>query len=570
MTHPTASEDPRGVPTADRLPTAIDEIANRYYERLMELDPAEATIAGIAGHETEYGDYSPAGTTAHIEATRSALEEVNRLEPADDVDRVTLDAMNERLGLALETHEAGLGAWELNNLATPGHAIRQVFDLMPQESSQDWRHIVGRMSNVSGALDGYRETLAEAAGRGRVSAARQVRNVIEQFGAYAAPGGFFDDLAASAGRTDSALAAHADRAAAEARAAYGELVTYLRDELLPLAPEQDAVGRERYSLGSREFLGADVDLDQAYAWGVEELDRIIAEQHAAAERIAPGRSIDEAKQILNEEPSRRLDGPEALREWMQSLANRAVEDLAGTHFDIEGPMRRIECLIAPTHEGGIYYTPPSGDFSRPGRMWWSIPEGETRFATWSETSTVYHEGVPGHHLQIATATALAGSMNLWRAQLLWCSGHGEGWALYAERLMQALGYLSDPGDLMGMLDGQRMRAARVVFDIGMHCRFAIPEHWARELGARPGEWTAEAGHEFLRRNLDVSPGQLDFEFNRYLGWYGQAPSYSLGQRVWERLRDEALGRGESLRDFHSRALAVGSVGLETLERALTP
>lgn len=558
------------MPAVDRTLTAIDHEANRYYDRLMELDPAEATIAGISGRETEYGDLSPAGTEARIDAARTVLERINRLEPEDDVDRVSLDAMNERLGLALETHEAGLGPWELNNLETPGHAVRQIFDLMPQESPEDWRNIVGRMGNVAGALAGYRETLAEAAARGRVSAARQVTNVIEQFGAYAAPGGFFDDLATRAGRADQTLAGDADRASASAREAYANLVTYLRDELLPQAPERDAVGRERYSLRSREFLGADVDLDEAYAWGVAELDRIIAEQHEAAERIAPGSSIEDAKRILNDDPRRTLEGPEALREWMQSLADRAVEDLAGTHFDIEGPMRRIECMIAPTHEGGIYYTGPSGDFSRPGRMWWSIPEGETRFTTWSETSTVYHEGVPGHHLQIATATALAGSMNLWRAQMLWCSGHGEGWALYAERLMQSLGYLADPGDLMGMLDGQRMRAARVVFDIGMHCQFAIPEHWARELGVEPGPWTAEAGYEFLRRNLDLSPGQLNFEFNRYLGWYGQAPSYSLGQRVWERLRDEALARGESLRDFHSRALAVGSVGLETLERALRP
>lgn len=288
-----------------------------------------------------------------------------------------------------------------------------------------------------------------------------------------------------------------------------------------------------------------------------------------AAAIRPGASIAEAKEILNQDPARKLHGTDALRSWMQRLSDQAVEALAQEHFAIEGPMRRLECMIAPTQEGGMYYTGPSSDFSRPGRMWWSVPAGETEFTTWSETSTVYHEGVPGHHLQVATSTAMAGSMNQYRASGAWCSGHGEGWALYAERLMDQLGFLSDPGDRMGMLDGQRMRAARVVFDIGLHCGFEIPQRWVEELGVRPGPWTAEAGEAFLRANLDLSEGQRDFEFNRYLGWGGQAPSYKVGQRIWEQLRDEALQRGESLKDFHTRALKVGSVGLDSLQRALS-
>jgi uncharacterized protein (DUF885 family) len=228
-------------------------------------------------------------------------------------------------------------------------------------------------------------------------------------------------------------------------------------------------------------------------------------------------------------------------------------------------MRTLECRIAPTHEGGIYYTGPSDDFSRPGRMWWSVPEGEDSFTTWKETTTVYHEGVPGHHLQIATAVYQRQLLNSWRRNAIWVSGQGEGWALYAERLMQELGYLNDPGDRLGMLDAQRMRAARVVFDIGVHLELEVPQRWGS------GTWTPEKGYEFLRKNIAISEGQLDFEFNRYLGWPGQAPSYKVGQRLWEQIRDEVREReGDSfdLRAFHTRALNLGSVGLDTLRRAL--
>ncbi len=164
-----------------------------------------------------------------------------------------------------------------------------------------------------------------------------------------------------------------------------------------------------------------------------------------------------------------------------------MAELAGVHFDIPDVMKTLECRIAPTDEGGIYYTGPSDDFSRPGRMWWSVAAGEDTFTTWAETTTVYHEGVPGHHLQVATATYRRELLNKWRRNVCWTSGHGEGWALYAEKLMQELGYLKDPGDHMGMLDMQRMRAARVVFDIGVHLELEVPDRWGS------GTWTAGQG-----------------------------------------------------------------------------
>ena len=550
--------------------TDVDQIANEYFEKVLDLNPVHATELGRKGVETLYPDYSPAGEKAYARLAKKTLKKVDNVLPIDDVDLVTLDALQERLSLYRKQYKAGFGGWQLNNIASVPQEVRSVFDLMKRNTQQDWEHIIGRMHRVTEALEGYIQTLEAAREEGKVAPRRQVDIVIEQTAAYYAPGGFFDELAAEVAKAVPALKDEATAGAEAAKEGYRRLNSYLVEKLQPVAPSRDAVGRKAYSLHSRSFLGTTIDLDETYAWGVKELESIIARQREVAEEIEPGASIERAKQLLDEDPARQLHGTDELKAWMQKLADAAVENLAGSHFEIGGPMRRIECCIAPTNEGGIYYTGPSPDFSRPGRMWWSVPEGEETFTTWRETSTVYHEGVPGHHLQIAIATALQGTMNSWRTNMLWVSGHGEGWALYAERLMEELGYLKDPGDRMGMLNAQRMRAARVVFDIGVHCEMPIPDEWAEQLGVEPGTiWTSELGYEFLKLNLDESEGHLRFEFLRYLGWPGQAPSYKIGERLWLELRDQALHRGDDMRAFHTRALLLGSVGLDTLRRALT-
>ncbi len=559
MTNPVA-------PSA-RPRTPIDAVADQYTDTLIRLNPSFATELGIPGRETEYPDYSPAGIAELANEARKTLAELDGMAPADDVDAVTLDAMGERLGLLLEIHDSGWDVADLNNIASPAQEIRAIFDLMPTETSEHWEHIAGRAHNVPAALAGYIEALRSGKEAGQVSAARQVETVIEQTTKYAAEDGFFAKLAAEARVSgeplESGLQETLDAGAGAARSAYADFAAFLRDELLPVAPAKDAVGRERYALASRNFLGATVDLEETYTWGVQELQRLIDQQQAVAEAIKPGATVAEAKEILDNDPARQLKGTAALQAWMQELSDKAVAELAGVHFDIPEPMKTLECRIAPTDEGGIYYTGPSDDFSRPGRMWWSVPAGEDTFTTWAETTTVYHEGVPGHHLQVGTATYRRELLNKWRRNVCWTSGHGEGWALYAEKLMQELGYLSDPGDHMGMLDMQRMRAARVVFDIGVHLELDVPSAW----GA--GTWTPEKGYEFLRANLPISDGQLKFEFTRYLGWPGQAPSYKIGQRLWEEIRAELESRpGFNLKDFHTRALNIGSVGLDTLRRAL--
>jgi uncharacterized protein (DUF885 family) len=561
-----------------RTPTAVDAVADAYVQTLARLNPLAATAMGLDGYDHLMTDFSPAGWDAQADAARAVLAELEGLEPADDIDRVTLAAMRERIGLELELHEADEWIGALNNIASPVQELRDIFDLMPTSTPQHWENIAARLLALPGAAAGVIESLRLAAARGRVAAVRQVRECVEQADKLAAEDssfftGFVQGAAVDAALDDSAACQAIRRdlleGAAAARSAYAALAAFLRDELLPQAPDADAFGRERYALWSRYFLGAKVDLEETYAWGVAELERVIAEQEAVAAQIAgEGASIEKAVETLDADPSRVLEGTDALQAWMQRTSDAAIEALNGVHFEIPEPMLRLECRIAPTQTGGIYYTGPSDDFSRPGRMWWSVPPEVTTFTTWREKTTVYHEGVPGHHLQVGQAVFERATLNSWRRLACWVSGHGEGWALYAERLMADLGFMDDPGDRLGMLDGQRMRAARVVLDIGVHLGLPCPERWGG------GTWDADKAWDFLAANVAMPEGFLRFELNRYLGWGGQAPAYKIGQRLWETARDEAAAatraRGEELdlKQFHARALALGSVGLDVLREAL--
>ncbi|MGV8977667.1 MAG: DUF885 domain-containing protein [Cellulomonas sp.] len=564
--------------TRHRAASPIDAIADAYVTTSAALDPLAATAMGIAGHDHEMTDLSPAGHAARADAARSTLVALDARTPTDATDAVTLAAMQERLGLELELHTAGELLADLNNIASPVQGLRDVFDLMPAGSIDGWENIAARLNALPGAVDGYVESLREAASRGRVAAIRQVADAIAQAGELADPtNSFFTsfvhspaaDLVLDDSSACSLVRAELERGATAARGAYTTLAAFLRDELAPQAPKADAAGRDRYALWSRYFLGATVDLEETYQWGLEELARVVDEQEQVAAQIAgPGATVDEAVAMLDADPSLTLHGTAELRAWMQETSDAAISTLNGTHFDIPVPVQTLECLIAPTHTGGIYYTGPSDDFSRPGRMWWSVPPSVTTFNTWREKTTVYHEGVPGHHLQVGQAVHERDTLNTWRRLASWTSGHGEGWALYAERLMADLGFLDNPGDRLGMLDGQRMRAARVVLDLGVHLGLKAPERWGG------GTWDADKAWEFLRANVNMPEAFVRFELHRYLGWPGQAPSYKIGQRLWERARDDAaaaaLVRGETfdLRGFHARALNLGSLPLDVLRSAL--
>ncbi|MCZ9309845.1 DUF885 domain-containing protein [Corynebacterium uberis] len=540
-----------------RAQSLLDAACEAYVADLAALCPTAATAWGIPGHEGELEDFSPDHFAAVAERTREMVMDVDAFDEGTDacddeddfdaVDHVTAAALRDRLCLDLDLHHSGEDLRNLNNIDSPVQTIRDTFLLMGQDTDEQREAIRSRLDQVPAALAGYRDSLSQAAAGGKVAAIRQVSAVVAQCEDLAREGSMLENLGLDADNPQVGAA----------KVAFGQMADWLTDQLASHAPECDAVGRERYELFSHLHVGDVVDLDEAYEWGLERLADIRARQQDIAHHLyGPETSTRQAFHLLNHDERYLVTGTDALTEFMATTTARAMNALAGTHFDIPERVRAIECRIDPAGTGGIFYTPPSDDLTRPGTMWWSVPEGQTTFHTWQERTTVHHEGVPGHHLQCATALLDADALNTWRRAVCWISGHGEGWALYAEQLMADLGLMDDPADLMGLYDAQRLRAARVVLDIGVHLGKKVPEG--------TGVWDGAYAKSFLRDNSALDEANLAFELDRYLGWPGQAPSYALGQRAWEDTRDAALEQGLSLREFHSQALALGSVPMSVL------
>src|SRR6266567_836411 len=487
---------------------SIDDIAAEYVERAATLDPCYATYAGIAGHDHELADLGADGFAGRTGLDRSTLAALDAAEAPDPREQVARAAMRERLALVVECYDAGDTTSELNTITSWVQRVREVFDLMPTDGEEAAANIAKRMAAVPRAYRQLSATLLDAARDGRSPARRQVEEVVGQCAAWAKPGdSFYSGLVGRLNAVPDSLRGELGVAARAATAATAELGAFLDRELMPLAREKDACGPEVYARASRYFLGAAVDLREAYAWSWEEIARLRAEMARVSNLVRPGATVEEAVAILDE------------------------------------------------------------DWARPGRMWWSVPDGVETFSTWKEVTIVYHEGVPGHHLQISHAMADRESLNRWQ-RMSWVAGHGEGWALYAERLMGELGYLDDPGAYLGMLDSQQLLAAQVALDIGVHLELDVP----RGTGWREGErWNAEIAWEFLRAHSSWDERQLRSELRRCLGLPGQAPSYKLGERIWLQARQDALaraGRAFSRKDFHAKALSLGAMGLDPLREAL--
>ncbi|PKW06348.1 Uncharacterized conserved protein, DUF885 familyt [Streptomyces sp. 1222.5] len=546
------------------------QVADAYVDDLIALDPITGTYLGVQESSSRLPDYSPAGREALAELARTTLtklDEAERRPGADsDVERRCGRLLRERLTAELAVHEADEHLRAVGNMHTPGHSVRDIFTVTPSQTDEDWAAIAERLRAVPAALAGYHESLQLGLDRKLFGAPRPTATFIEQLTEWTdtdgSGRGWFEDFADGG---PQALRTELKEAARAATGALVELRDWLRDVYAPAVEgAPDTVGRERYARWSRYFNGTDLDLDEAYAYGWSEFHRILGEMRQEAEKVLPGAETPWVALAHLDEHGRHIEGVEEVREWLQGLMDKAIADLDGTHFELAERVRKVESRIAPP--GGAaapYYTGPSEDFSRPGRTW--LPTmGQTRFPVYDLVSTWYHEGVPGHHLQIAQWAHVAENLSRYQATVGGVSANAEGWALYAERLMDELGYLTGPEERLGYLDAQMMRAARVIVDIGMHLELEIPA----DSPFHPGErWTPELAQEFFGAHSSRPADFVESELTRYLTIPGQAIGYKLGERAWLLGREKARARhGDAfdLKAWHMAALSQGSLGLDDL------
>ncbi|MFJ2900405.1 DUF885 domain-containing protein [Streptomyces sp. NPDC087218] len=543
------------------------QVADAYVDAYVALDPIAGTYLGIAESSRRLPDFSPSGQEAIAELARTTLAKLDAAERLpgadDDAERRCGRLLRERLMAELAVHDAEEGLRTVSNLSSPAHSLREVFTVTPTGTDEEWAAVVDRLRAVPAALEGYRESLALGLEHKLYGGPRATATFIGQLDEWAGGNGtgFFQDFVASG---PAGLRADLDEGARLAGESVAALRDWMRDVYAPAVEgAPDTVGRERYARWSRYYNGTDLDLDEAYAYGWSEYHRLLAEMRTEAEKVLPGADPWQALAHLDVHGTH-IEGVEEVREWLQGLMDEAIEALDGTHFELAERVRKVESHIAPP--GGAaapYYTGPSEDFSRPGRTW--LPTmGETRFPVYDLVSTWYHEGVPGHHLQIAQWVHVADSLSRYQASIGGVSANCEGWALYAERLMDELGFLPDPERRLGYLDAQMMRACRVIVDIGMHAEMEIPA----DSPFHPGErWTPDLAQEFFGNHSGRPADFVESELTRYLSMPGQAIGYKLGERAWLLGRENARkahGDAFDAKSWHMAALSQGPLGLDDL------
>jgi uncharacterized protein (DUF885 family) len=547
--------------------------ADAYVTAMADLDPVVATVLGVRPGDDRMPDLSPSGHDAEDDLARATLAGLDAIEQAgvdgNGDERRCARLLRDRLTSKLAVSEIGEHLRAVGNLMSPVQTVRRVFTMMPTDTPDDWAVIARRMSHAPEALTGYRATLTEGARLGLLAASRQVVTVLGQLSEWIGDGrGWFAEFAAPAD-VPPAVRAELDRGAATAIEAVAALRDWLADWYLPrTAGVPDAVGADRYRVLARFRTGADVDLAEAYDWAWTEYRRLHTAMVEQAELVLPGATAREAMTHLDTHGTA-VTGVEEIRRWLQDLLDTTIDELDGTHFDLPDPVKIVESRIAPKGSAAApHYTRPAQDFSRPGRTW--LPVGDrTRFPVWKLVSTWYHEGAPGHHLQFGQWATLAGELSTYQTNLGSVNANSEGWALYAERLMDELGYLADPAARLGYLEAQMRRAIRVIIDIGMHLRLALPSDAPLAAGQT---WTPELGREFMGAHTARDDDFLDSEIVRYLGIPAQAICYKLGERAWLAGRaaaQTARGADFDLKSWHTSALALGSLGLTDLTDELS-
>ncbi|HEY5890675.1 MAG TPA: DUF885 domain-containing protein [Acidimicrobiia bacterium] len=538
------------------------EISDRLCEDISDLIPVAATFYGIPGRDHLWGDFSPTGQAAVAElSARYIAELAPHLDHHEEKQRLAARAITADLQEKIDRFDAGEHLIELNHIFSPPQVARDVFDVMDPSDDKTWQAIVTRLDTISEPLIGYRDCLQAGLDSGQVVAKRQVESVIQQCRSLASDESRFLKYVAMADELNRDVEGTAS-AVESARRAYDSLANWLESDYLPNASEADAVGRERYLRATEYFLGIGIDLDETYGWGWSEVHRLRSEMERTAAEIDPDKSIAEVIEMLDTDPERMAPSHEAFAEFVEGIQAEAVDQLSGEHFDVPTELRKVTVNIAPGDGAlGAWYHGPSEDLSRPGSIWYA-PGSRTAIPVWQEVSTAYHEGFPGHHLQVGIGVMLRDEVSRYHRLFMWKSGAGEGWALYAERLMEELGYFANAEYRLGLYASQLFRATRVVVDIGTQLGLVIPD----DAPLYPGEvWNHDIAVDYMEKVGLQERDVAESEVKRYLGWYGQAISYKVGEREILKMREERMtkdGVDFDVKEFHKDLLRVGAIRLD--------
>lgn len=548
--------------------TSFAALADSYWAEQMRLSPLYATYLNHPGAHDKLDDNSPEGraedlrVAQHFRARLAALDRT----PLDEEERVSAQVLQELLDLRVEWHEHRFWQFDVDHMDGPQSWIPSVVEqAQPLRTREDLSALLRRVHALPLYYERHVANLREGLAAGRTAAAVAVEKTSRQLAELAAEDPEKSAFTLACARAPKDLRPDCKRevsaaVAGQAQPALRSYLAFLRDEYLPKA-RRDAVGLSalpggdaayRYQIRSHTTLPLDpADLHRI---GLEEVASLRKEMEAVALKLGHKGELKDFLAGMKEDPKNFFKTRREIVKEAERLVAKITAKLPeafGTLPKTPLVVKAVEPYKEKNETAARYYQPPD-DLSRPGIYYINTYEPRTR-ARYAMTSLAAHEGVPGHHLQIALAGERRG-LPAFRRQAGF-SAFVEGWALYSERLVDELGLYEDDLSRVGMLADQSWRACRLVVDTGIH-----------SLG-----WTRRQAVDFMMENTARSVPEIETEVDRYIIWPGQALAYKVGQREIAALRAEAAQRpGFDLKKFHDEVLKHGALPLPVLRKLVLP
>lgn len=535
----------------------IFELSAEYYDKNLDHDAIESTYANQTEQNDQWNDYSYHPVDPFTKIAKSYKKKIEQEEPIDRYDKLAKEIILKDIDNYLDDVDDYWYYTYFGSVSSEAQSIFEVFEVMPKETRKDVLNIIKRMERIPIALNQWASGLLDLALLGHINSKLCLEFAIKNINNYADDK--FIKFAKSIDENDKRLM----KAAKEAQVAFQQISAWLELRYQPLANDNWRIGKERYIKTVKHQTGLTIVPKEIYDWGMQELDAINKQMWEVGKDIDPNATkLTDFAEILNNDPEYIVEGKDNFKKFLEDVTTMAIADMNGKYFTIPAAIKKCEVVMdEDTIDESPYYKGPSDDLKRPGRTYYPTL-GREKFTTWENYSTWFHESVPGHHMQIATATLNKDTLSVYQREYGWNSGYGEGWALYAEKLMDELGYFNKPGYKMGYLMCQAMRAARLVIDIGLHLGYKDPSG---------NIWTPESATDFMKERALLNHSYAESEIKRYISWAGQAITYKLGERVWLKAREDAkkrLGDKFDLKKFHMYALKLGPMGLDMLESEL--
>ena len=543
----------------------VDDLAHRFWEGILELNPTTATFYGDERYSSRLEDPSPAGRakTRDLMSRTAAEAGAIPVEGLSTEERVTRDMLQVIGELAVEEDDQGLYQLRVvDQMSGPQQLLPQLTSFQPVDTPERLDAFIARLHAYPAFMAANGDILQQALGTGLTAPSIVTERVIAQLERMLS-------IPIESAIIPSSLQASSDEDRERVRDVVRDVVypadaaflEQLRGEYRHASREEPGIwsapnGDAIYRTAIRSWTTLELDPEEIHGIGLEELTGIDEERRQIARDAGFGDDVAAYRVSLDSAAGNTPGTKDELVERAREDIDRAMA--AAPRFF--GVLPRAGLEVRPVEEYKerdvpfAYYYPPAADGSRDGIYYangYDLPSRKfTKLA-----STTYHEAAPGHHFQIALEMENPNLNTFRRLGARMVGGaYVEGWGLYSERLADEMGLYRSEAERFGMLDGQAWRAARLVVDTGLHAL----------------RWERQRSIDFLRE-AGLSETDAVIETDRYICWPGQALTYMLGKRQIEALRRELSARDGSrfdLRGFHDQVLGHGSMPLATLAREL--